>query len=143
MKEFIEMPFGAKDSELCGWEYTIPVGFVASIEKDKIIVKKEEGEDEKIRKEILEYFRQFKNEELRGVDISDWIAWLEKQAEYANFRNKIQIGDRVTRNRDGVLVNLSQLNRVAKKDEKQGNNADKIPLLYRTEVDCLCHRHTP
>jgi hypothetical protein len=27
----------------------------------------------------LEYFRQFEGEKLRGVDISDWIAWLEKK----------------------------------------------------------------
>lgn len=70
--------------------------------------------DEMIRKEILEYFQQFKNEGLRGINISDWIAWLEKQAEHANFRNKIQIGDKVTRNEAGILVNISQLNRIAK-----------------------------
>ena len=49
----------------------------------------------------------------------DCLAWLEKQAEHANFRSKIQIGDNVTRNKDGVLVNLSQLNRVAKKQCEQ------------------------
>ena len=38
-----------------------------------------ESSDERIRKEILEYFEQFENKELRGVDISDWITWLEKQ----------------------------------------------------------------
>ena len=38
-----------------------------------------ESEDEKIRKEILEFFQQFENEGLRGINISDWIAWLEKQ----------------------------------------------------------------
>ena len=55
------------------------------------------------------------------------LSWLEKQGEHANFRNKIKIGDKVTRNKDGVLVNLSQLKRVAKKDEKQGEQkpADK------------------
>ena len=40
-----------------------------------------ESNDEKTRKEILEFFQQFDNEELRGVNISDWIAWLEKQGE--------------------------------------------------------------
>lgn len=40
-----------------------------------------ESSDERIRKEILEYFEQFENKELRGVDISDWITWLEKQKE--------------------------------------------------------------
>ena len=79
-----------------------------------------ESEGEKIRKEILEYFQQFKNEELRGVNISGWIDWLEKQGIHANFRHKIQIGDKVTRNKDGILVNISQLNRIAKKHKKQG-----------------------
>lgn len=48
---------------------------------EEIFSELREGEDERIRKEILEYFQQFENEELRGVNISDWIAWLEKQNE--------------------------------------------------------------
>jgi hypothetical protein len=36
----IEIPFGAKDSELCGWEYTIPDGMEATIVDNKIVVKK-------------------------------------------------------------------------------------------------------
>ncbi len=74
--------------------------------------------------------------------------WLEKEAEHANFRNNIQIGDNVTRNQDGVLVNLSQLNRVAKKDEKQCEQKlpiEKLPeemktigesLGFTTQEDC-------
>lgn len=73
-----------------------------------------ESEDERTRKEIIDFVKS------RGGFNGDWIAWLEKQGEHANFINKIQIGDKVTRNEDGVLVNLSQLKRVAKKDEKQG-----------------------
>jgi hypothetical protein len=42
----IEIPFGAKDSELCGWEYTIPEGMKATIVDNKIVVKKKENEDE-------------------------------------------------------------------------------------------------
>ena len=77
-----------------------------------------EDEYERIRKDIVEAvelhkdFTQGRKERI--------YAWLEKQGKHANFRNKIQIGDKVTRNEDGVLVNLSQLKRVAKKDEKQG-----------------------
>ena len=75
-----------------------------------------ESKDEKIRKTILSHFKSFKQWACgNGVNKEDCIAWLEKQGEHANFRNKIQIGDKVTRNEDGVLVNLSQLNRVAKK----------------------------
>lgn len=44
---------------------------------------------------------------------------LEKQAEHAKFCDSIHIGDKVTRNEDGVLVNLSQLDRVAKKQGEQ------------------------
>lgn len=38
MKE-IEIPLGAKDSELKGWEYTIPEGMEAEIKNGKIIVR--------------------------------------------------------------------------------------------------------
>lgn len=52
---------------------------------------------------------------------ADMVTWLEKQCDHANFRNKIQIGDKVTRNEAGILVNMSQLNRIAKpaKDKKK------------------------
>lgn len=43
MKE-IEIPFGAKDSELKGWEYTIPEGMEAEIKDGKIIVKEKKPE---------------------------------------------------------------------------------------------------
>jgi len=35
----IDIPFGAQDSELKGWEYTIPEGMFAEIKDGKIIVK--------------------------------------------------------------------------------------------------------
>lgn len=49
---------------------------------------------------------------------------LEKQGEHARFCDSIQIGDKVTRNQDGVLVNLSQLERVAK-------SADKVESKFK------------
>ena len=80
-----------------------------------------ESEDERIRKALIKYLDALDDNEIRyGVSFKDMRTWLEKQGEHANFLNKIQIGDKVTRNEDGVLVNLSQLKRVAKKDEKQG-----------------------
>lgn len=73
-----------------------------------------ESEDEKwIPKEIIKYLKE------KGDFRSCWIAWLEKQCEHASFLSKIQVGDKVTRNEDGVLVNLSQLNRVANKQCEQ------------------------
>lgn len=87
-KEFIEIPLGAKDSELCGWEYNIPEGFVASIENGKIIVKKEESEDEKIRKAIINYFKcQSRDEPSRKDTHNKWIAWLEKQGKDKEINN--------------------------------------------------------
>ena len=80
-KEIIEIPFGAKDSELVEATYFIPEDMGAVIDGNKVIIRKKESEDEKIKKEILEYFYQFENGELRGVDITSWIAWLEKQGE--------------------------------------------------------------
>ena len=77
------------------------------------------SEDERIRESLLEYLHTLPNHYSHsGVCVPEWIAWLEKQSEHANFRNKIQIGDNVTRNEDGVLVNLSQLQRVAKPADK-------------------------
>lgn len=78
-----------------------------------------ESDDEKIRKEIKAFIKS-RGSQITQSKTDGWLAWLEKQGEHANFCNKIQIGDKVTRNEDGVLVNLSQLKRVAKKDEKQG-----------------------
>lgn len=81
------------------------------VDLETIFPELKESEDEKIRKEILDYID-------KSTGCERWVAWLEKQGEHANFRNKIQTGDKVTRNEDGALVNLSQLERVAiKKDE--------------------------
>jgi len=75
-----------------------------------------ESKDEKIRKALI---KSFEIHDLRaliipGFSAKDVIAWLKKQGEHIDFLSKIQVGDKVTRNEDGVLVNLSQLNRVAK-----------------------------
>lgn len=85
-----------------------------------------ESEDEKIRKDLIQWVNTNISLERMpvGLNYSNEciLAWLEKQGEHDNFLNKIRIGDKVTRNADGVLVNLSQLNRVAQKNEKQGEN---------------------
>ena len=82
-----------------------------------------ESEDERIRKAMIDLFKHEREEGITvlhyGVNIECMIDWLEKQGEHDKFRESIQVGDKVTRNRDGMLVNLSQLKRVAKKDEKQ------------------------
>lgn len=80
---------------------------------------KEESEEERIRKEISTYLKSVvANKGYGDSIIESWIAWLEKQGEHSNFLSKIQVGDKVTRNEDGVLVNLSQLKRIAKPAEE-------------------------
>lgn len=96
----IEIPFGAKDSELCGWEYTIPEGMEATIVDDKIVVKKKESEDEKIRKWLI---RTLKALNSLGVEVDGayemmlpTIAWLEKQVEQKSTKKivpKHEVGD--------------------------------------------------
>ena len=81
-----------------------------------------ESENERIREALIKYLDALDDDEIRyGVSFKDMRAWLEKQDEHKKFRDSIQVGDKVTRNQDGMLVNLSQLKRVAKKDEKQGD----------------------
>jgi len=52
MKEFIEIPFGAIDSELMEWEYQIPEGYEAQIKDGKVIVKKKEPELTEFEQEL-------------------------------------------------------------------------------------------
>lgn len=92
-----------------------------------------EPEDEKVRKELINFVKS----RLAGFsECEKFIAWIKKQGEHANFLNKIQIGDKVTRNEDGVLVNISQLNRVAKpadKVEPSFDEAQGTPIIKQEE----------
>ena len=129
MDKEIEIPFGAKDSELKGWEYTVPEGMKARIEGNKIILEPKESEDERIRKGLINtiefYGAAMNSPYLLGIEKKDIIAWLEKQGGHIKFLESIQIGDKVTRNPDGVLVNLSQLKRMAEKGSQNLANSAK------------------
>lgn len=81
-----------------------------------------ENENERIKTAIINHLKKIwgnSQDDVCGVHVEDAIAWLEKQCVHAKFINGIQVGDKVTRNEDGVLVNLSKLNRVAKKQGEQ------------------------
>ena len=83
----IEIPFGANDSELCECEYTIPSGCVAEIKDGKVIIRKVESEDEKIRKVLIDYFLRYKEQEdcgvktFYGISTYNILAYLEKKGE--------------------------------------------------------------
>lgn len=78
-----EIPFGAFDSELMHQEIYIPEGFKATIKGNRIILKKIESEDEKIRKWLLNFVQGIPNDGLDFYNINkeQMIAWLEKQGE--------------------------------------------------------------
>lgn len=105
----------------------------------EIFPELKESEDERIMENIIATIHLYYGEPLED-EAKEMVAWLEKQGGHANFINKIQIGDKVTRNEDGVLVNLSQLKRVAKRDEKQGEQkpaewSEEDEEIYRK---CIC-----
>ena len=84
-KKEIDIPFGAFDSELYYQEINIPDGFEATIEDNKIILKRKENEDERIKKSLLEYLHTLPNHYTHSdVCALEWIAWLEKQGEQVN-----------------------------------------------------------
>ena len=93
-------------------------------ELEYVFPELKESEGEKIRKKIIKLVKEHSvNHERCQME-----NWLENQGEHAKFIDSIQVGDKVTRNKDGVLVNLSQLNRVAKKDEKQGEQTSNFKV---------------
>ena len=92
-----------------------------------------ESEDERIRKEMLQIAKESEDSFYMVMTPNKGerlIAWLEKQGEHARFIEAIQVGDQVTKNEDGVLVNLSQLKRVAKKQGEQ-QPADKVEPKFK------------
>ena len=104
---------------------------------EEIFPELKESEDERIRKAIhiyLDWLDGRKDYAPKGeYTIKDMIAWIEKQGKHQKFRDSIQVGDKVTRNKDGVLVNLSQIKRVAKPAEEQGEQkpADKVEPKFK------------
>jgi len=99
MKTDIEIPFGAKDSELKGWEYTIPEGMEAVVKDGKVIVREKENEDERIRKALIcglsEGLSEHNWQGFGGATIDECLAWLEKQKEKVSdeFDENYKIGD--------------------------------------------------
>ena len=67
--------------ELFDGEYAIPEGYTASIENGKIIVKKEENEDESIRKYLSSFVELNSGVNLPPEEAKKILAWLEKQGE--------------------------------------------------------------
>ena len=87
----IDIPFGAKDSELIGATYFIPKGFHAEIEDDKVIFKKGEQksvwseEDERIRGAICDTLDRIDehimkcHQRLTHQQVKDWLKSLKER----------------------------------------------------------------
>ena len=98
----IEIPFGVFDSELGGFEYTIPEGYEAEIKDGKVIVRKAESEDERIRTLLIDFIRNYNwlrvQSGFKGATKEDVIAWLEKQGKQKptdKVEPKFKVGDKI------------------------------------------------
>ena len=54
----------------------------------EIFPELKESEDERIRKQIISFLKEFEHDHYRCLDFSSWIAWLEKQGEQIDIANK-------------------------------------------------------
>ena len=120
-KEIIEIPFGAFDSELCDFEYTIPEGHETEIKDGKVIVRKTKSEDEKIRKELIDIVKKYSSRYF--VDLSKHINYLKKQGEQkpvepTDLKTWVYIVDAVLTEENGI-----------------GNYLDKTPKKVRRDVN--------
>lgn len=90
-----------------------------------------ESEDERIRKACIKYLDWEYTHCSRGEDkmkIEKCVSWLEKQGEHTKFMESIQIGDKITKTESGNLVNLSQLERIAKpRKQNPTDNVEQKP----------------
>lgn len=87
-------------------------GVVATMSKDffeEVFPELNESEDERLRKEIIEFIKVSKPEWKNYSDYSSWIAWLEKQ-KYHKPKNaykiepKFKVGDWITNNIEIVQI---------------------------------------
>lgn len=94
-KDKIEIPFGAFDSELGGFEYTIPECLEAEVKDGKVIFRKSESEDEKIInniKKVIGWYRgMFTEKSLMPEEYQEINAWLEKQGEQKHTAEEVLI----------------------------------------------------
>lgn len=120
----IEIPFGAKDSELVEASYYIPEGMEAVIQGNKVIIKRKESEDERIRKEIVAAVNLYCIEYSRGTKVrNDMLAWLKKQkpVDVTDLRTWKYIVDAVLTEEEGIgqYLDSYETERIAKKLQKK------------------------
>ena len=127
-KETIEIPFGAKDSELVEATYFIPEGMEAIIDGDKVIIRKKKSEDEKISEWIKDGLKFYSDAIGDEQGLQKAIAWLEKQGEQkpTDLGTWKCIVDAVVSEREGEAVEgiIDGDNFIIRKKEGIGQNID-------------------
>ena len=110
----IKIPFGAKDSELVEATYFIPEGMEAVIEGDKVIIRRKESEDERIRKNCIHFLELQKEHHASTIEIDKCIAWLEKQkpVEWSEEDEKMM---------DSLICSLTRISHNTKTDSTSPN----------------------
>lgn len=87
IEDEIEIPFGAKDSELQEVTYYIPKGFHAEIDDDKVVIKKGKKtaewseNDEEILKNLIDYFSLDDGLRLPTEETIDWLKSLKQRID--------------------------------------------------------------
>ena len=89
----IDIPFGAHDSELKGWEYTIPEGFTAEIKDGKVIVREKASEDERIRRQLINVCNDYLNGDYSAKPCLNDIKWLKNLLEKQKEQKPAECGE--------------------------------------------------
>ena len=74
-----------------------------------------DSEDEKIRKQIVSFLKEFEHDHYRSLDFSSWIDWLEKQGEQKSVdkvESKFHEGDFIKHNRANIICKVILVNSV-------------------------------
>lgn len=101
-----------KYNEALEWMRSLYDGLHGSTKEDAehYFPELKESEDEKTRKQILSFLKEFERDHYRNLDFSSWIAWLEKQgsqilansAKTCKVESKFKVGDWVVDNQGKV-----------------------------------------
>lgn len=76
---------------------------------ETIFPELKENEDEKIRKQIISFLKEFEGDHYRNLDFSSWIAWLEKQGEQKpKVKSKFNQGDWVI-DKQGIVHQIANV----------------------------------
>ena len=72
-----------KYKEALGWMQKLYDGLSGATKEDAehYFPELKENEDEKIRRQIINFLKEFECDHYRNLDFSSWLAWLEKQGE--------------------------------------------------------------